>query len=206
LTDPATGLTDSEELLSYIRSAVLYLTSRYQLMHFLRINRRLVVTAADVESYNIPDHYGFIAPINTRESGLICNTLAGDEPTNLEYLDLARFAILRRTTTGRPTQFTMAASVLYLTPVPDDAYVIESIEKATQFDSEGAEIPTPYVAMVSAFALLRMSSDQGRANPLLGQEVSQLVQAVVNGEARQKVRFYTSRERVGSWGTRRSGR
>jgi hypothetical protein len=206
LTDPATGLVDDVELLAYVGSSVRYLANRYQLMHFVALNRALLTTAAGVESYRLPPSYGFVAPAQTRESGLLCNTVAGDEPTNLEWVDPTRYELIRSTDAGKPTQFTLAQGTIYLRPTPDQAYRIEAVERAQQFDAESAEIPDPYVAAVSVYALFRLASDMGRATPLLGAEVTELVKVMVNNEQRSRQKFYTSRERVGRWGTRRRGR
>lgn len=194
LVDPTTGFIDRDEIQSYVSDAMRYLANRYQLQHFLRMNRELFRTAASVESYAIPDNYGFHSPEQTRYSGFAVTNTDGTSISNLEYYDLPRYNTVRTTTTGRPARFTIAESLMYLQPTPDGVYVIEAIERPVQ---DGVEVPEPYVALVAIETLYRMASDQGKATPMLHDERIQLTRAAVNGEARQRQRFYTAWESAG---------
>jgi hypothetical protein len=199
LADPATGLVDDSELTTYLLESLRYLANRYQLQHFLEINRQLFTTIANVEAYALPENYGFWAPEETRRSGIAVTNTDGTQTTNLEYYDPARFNVLRNPgLTNRPAWFTVTQSLLYLSPVPDKAYVIEGIERQVQ---DGSDIPMPYVEAIKIEALFKMASDVAHVAPkslsLLAEERKQILRTLVNNEARFRQRFYTSRERVG---------
>lgn len=203
LVDPVTGFIDRDEIYAYVLNAMRYLANCYQLQHFLRMNRELFRTVASVESYPIPDSYGFWSPEETRYSGLAISNTDGTSIANLEYWDLPRFNNTRSSTTGRPARFTIAESLLYLQPIPDAVYVIEAIIRPVQ---DGIEVPEPYVAMVAIETIYRMAADQGKVTPMLLDERVQLTRTAVNGESRQRIRFHTSYERVGfGRGRRRYG-
>ena len=101
---------------------------------------------------------------------------------------------MRSTTTGRPAWFTFIEDLMYLQPTPDAIYIIEAIERPTQ---NGVDIPEPYVEMVQAETLYRIATDLGRLNQSLIDDRVQMTRTVVNGEQRQRQRFYTSYERPG---------
>ncbi len=203
LVDMSTGMVDQAELLTYLGVAVRYLATCYQLQMFLRINRQLFVTQTGVERYQLPDNYGYVAPLETYRSGLLCNTLDGLQPTNLEYYDPARYNLLRTpANTSKPAWFTLTQGQMWLQPIPDQVYAIEAVEKPTQ---SGDGVAEAYVAMVEAETLYRMAADQGRVVPELTDERGHLTRSVVNNEARQRQRFYTARERVGRGRYRRYG-
>lgn len=203
LVDPTTGFYDPDELDSYIHAAMRYLANRYQLQHFLAMNRELFRTVASVEFYQLPPNYGFWSPEETRRSGFAISDSAGANPGNLEYYDPARFNLLRSTTTGKPARFTLIENRMYLQPIPDTIYVIEALERSVQ---DGDEIPESYVEAVKIETLWRMASDQGKATAILADEKTQILRTLVNGESRQRQRFYTSYERAGiGRGRRRYG-
>lgn len=203
LVDPITGFYDSDELASYVHAAMRYLANRYQLQHFLSMNRELFRTVANVEFYQIPPNYGFWSPEETRRSGFAISASNGTNPGNLEYYDPARFNLLRNTTTGKPARFTLMENRMYLQPIPDTIYIIEALERPVQ---DGDEIPELYAEAVKIETLWRMASDQGKATALLADERTQILRTLVNGEARQRQRFYTSYERPGiGRGRRRYG-
>lgn len=203
LIDRVTGFVDADEVRTYVRGALRYLANRYQLQHFLQMNRELFRTVSGVESYLLPPNYGFWSPEETRRSGFAISASDGTNPGNLEYHDPARFNLLRSTTTGKPAWFTLVQSMMHLQPVPDTIYIIEALERPTQ---EGDVIPDPYVQAVEIETLWRMASDQGKANGLLADERMQVLRTLVNGESRQRQRFYTSYERPGiGRGRRRYG-
>ena len=200
LIDPAVGLVDEDELKVYVRSAAQYFANRYQLQHFLNMNRELFRTSASVESYTIPANYGFIAPDDTRRSGIAAADSDGTNTTNLEYYEPVRFNLIRSTTESKPAWFTVIGNLMYFGPIPDAIYIIEAVERAVQ---DGEEIPEPYVAAVETETLWRMAADQGKATQVLADERLQLTRSMVNNEARTRQKFYTSRERVGSGRTSR---
>lgn len=194
LIDPQTGYIDRSEIAAYIAASVRYLANRYQLQHYLEINRELLRTVSGVESYTLPANYGFWAPEETRRSGLAATNSDGTQTSNLEYYDPARFNLYRTTNTGKPSWFTVAQNLIYFQPIPDAVYLIEAIERPVQ---TGADIPDVYAAAVEIETLWRMASDQGKATPLLGAEHVEIVRTLVNNESRFRQRFYTSRERIG---------
>lgn len=194
LVDPQTGFLDEEELEDYIGIAITYLTSRYQLQHFLNIDRELLRTEPDVETYAIPPNLGFWAPEQTRQSGLSIRTLDDDDSvTNLEYYDPARFNLYRTGTTGKPAWFTLANNLFWLQQVPDQVYVIEAIVRP----SATLDIPEAYVPAVGIQTLYRLAADKNKLTPVLQDEHTQIIRTLVNNEARFRTRFYTSRERIG---------
>lgn len=195
LGDPVTGLVDDSELKTYLLEAMRFLANRYQLQHFIRINRQLFVTKASVEQYSLPDNYGFWAPEETYRSGLAITNTDGTQTTNLSYYDPARFNLVRSPSlTSRPAWFTVTQSLIYLAPIPDQAYFIEAIERQIQ---DGTDIPMPYVEAIKIEALLKLASDVGRATQILTQEHMEILRTLVNNESRFRQRFYTSRERTG---------
>lgn len=201
LGDPATGLVDDSELSTYLVQSMRFLANKYQLQHFLRINRQLFITQADVEQYDIPDNYGFWAPEETYRSGLSVTDTDGTSTTNLMYYDPAKFNLIRTTDlTSRPSWFTVTQGLIYLSPVPDDSYVIEAIEKQIQ---DGTDIPVPYAEAIKIEALVKLASDSGKVNQMLMQEHMDILKPLVNNEARFRQRFYTSRERIGFRRSRR---
>ena len=200
LVDPVTLFVDPDEAKTYVMEAVRYLANRYQLQHFLQMNRELFRTAASAEFYPLPPHYGFWSPEETRRSGFVIAESDGTSPNNLEYYDPARFNLLRSTTTGKPARFTLLQNFMYLQPIPDAVYIIEALERPVQ---DGDSVPDPYAQAVQIETLWRMASDLGKATTLLADERTQVLRTLVNGEARQRVRFYTSYERPGM---RRGGR
>lgn len=195
LVDPQTGFYDEDEVLYYIVNAERYLANRYQLQHFLNINRELFRTTANVETYDIPPNYGFFAPEETRRSGFAVTSTDGTGTTNLYYYDPARYNLLRTSGAGKPQWFTLMADLIYLQPVPDAVYVIEAIMRPTR-DSE-SDIPEAYGMAVAIETLWRMASDAGKATPVLQDERTETLRTLVNNEHRQRQRFYTSPERVG---------
>lgn len=204
LVDPLTGFYDQDEVLFYVQAAMRYLANRYQLQHFMRINREFLRTVANVESYTMPPTYGFWSPEETRRSGLAVSDTNGTNQTNLFYYDVARYNLLRTAaTTGRPAWFTVADSLIYFQPTPDATYVIEAIERPIQGDTD---IPDAYAEGIGIETLWRFASDLGKATPVLIQERTEILRTLVNGEARQRQRFYTSHERPGfNRGRRRYG-
>jgi hypothetical protein len=196
LTDTATGFVDHTEIETYVQDALRYLANRYQLQMFLEINRNILTTVAGVESYVMPDHYGFWAPEETHRSGLAVAETDGTDVTNLTYYDPARFNLLfSATSPGRPSSFTLANGLLYFYPVPDQAYTIQGLIRGSQ--EHTSNIAEPYVAAVKVETLYRMAADRGKLAPPLADERRELLQALVNGESRTRQRFYTSRERIG---------
>ena len=203
LVDPVSGFYDPDEIVTYLMDAMRYLANRYQLQHFLNMNRELFRTVADVEFYPIPSNYGFIAPTESRRSGLAIKNSDGTAIANLEYYDPARYELIRSTTTGKPAWFTVAHNLLYFMPIPDTQYIVEAIERETQ---DGDEVPDAYVAIVKIETLWRLASDMGKATQLLADERAQLTRTLVNNESRFRQRFYTSYERPGiGRGRRRYG-
>ena len=194
LVDPVTSFVDADEAKTYVMGAVRYLANRYQLQHFLQMNRELFRTVASVEFYPLPPHYGFWSPEETRRSGFVIAESDGTSPNNLEYYDPARFNLLRSTTTGKPARFTLIQNFMYLQPIPSAIYIIEALERPVQ---DGDDVPDPYVQAIQIETLWRMASDQGKATQLLADERTQILRTLVNGEARQRVRFHTSYERPG---------
>jgi len=194
LVDPQTGYIDREEISHYLQASVRYLANRYQLQHFLKMNRELFRTEVGMESYVVPPNYGFWYPDETRKSGLAVTNSDGTQTANLEYFDPPRFNLFRTTTQNKPAWFTLMEGLLYLQPIPDATYLIEAIERPIQ---DGADIPEPYVAAVEIETLWRMASDLGKATVLLDRERLELLRTLVNGEARMQQKFYTSRERPG---------
>ena len=178
----------------YIQAAMRYLANRYQLQHFLRMNRELFRTVANVESYQIPDNYGFQYPQDDHHSGIAISNTDGASRVDLEYYEPARYNLVRSTTTGRPAWFTLIENLMYLQPTPDAIYIVEAVERPTQ---SGVDIPEPYVEMVQAETLYRMAADMGRLNQSLIDDRIQITRTVVNGEQRQRLRFFTSVERIG---------
>jgi hypothetical protein len=194
LVDSATGFVDADEVQTYVMAALRYLANRYQLQHFLHMNRELFRTVVGVESYALPPSYGFWSPEETRRSGFAISARDGTNPTNLYYYDPASFNLLRSTTTGKPAWFTFVQHMMYLQPIPDTIYTIEALERPTQ---DGNTVPDPYVQAVEIETLWRMASDLGRATGVLADERTQVLRTLVNGESRQRQRFYTSYERGG---------
>ena len=194
LVDPVTSFIDPDEVTSYVMEAVRYLANRYQLQHFLKMNRELFRTTASVEFYALPPNYGFWSPEETRRSGFAISSSDGTSPGNLEYYDPARFNLLRSSTTGKPARFTFMQSFMYLQPTPDAVYIIEALDRPIQ---DGDGIPDPYVQAVEIETLWRMASDLGKATGVLADERMQVLRTLVNGVARQRQKFYTSYERVG---------
>lgn len=201
LVDPQTGYFDEEEVTEYCRIAMRYLANRYQLQHFVRINRELFRTVDGVESYALPANYGFIAPDDTRRSGLAVADSDGTNPHDLVYYDVARFTLVRSATENRPAWFTVADSLIYLGPIPDTTYIIEAIERPVQ---DGETLPEQYAQAIGIETLWRLASDQEKVTPALANERRETLQTIVNNESRARQKFYTSRERIGL-GTR-SGR
>lgn len=194
LVDPVTAFVDTDEVESYVMEAIRYLANRYQLQHFLSMNRELFRTVANVESYPLPPGYGFWSPEETRRSGFAISSSDGTSPGNLEYYDPARFNLLRSTPTGKPARFTLIENAIYFQPTPDAVYSIEALNRPVQ---DGDTVPDSYAQAVRIETLWRMASDLGKANGLLADERMQVLRTLVNGEARQRQRFYTSYERSG---------
>jgi len=200
LVDPQTGYFDEDEVVDYVLTAIRYLKNRYQLQHFLEIDRELFRTVASLETYEIPPNYGFWAPEQTRKSGIsVRETSSFEQITNLEYQDPARYNLYRSSTTSRPARFTVANNLFYLQPIPDTVYIIEGIVRPLQ---AGDEVPEPYVLSVQIETLWRMACDQEKATQVLNEERTQVLRTIVNNEKRFRQKFYTSRERIG-WGNRR---
>ena len=194
LVDPVSGFVDPDEMATYVHEAMHYLANRYQLQHFLAMNRELFRTTASAEFYPIPPNYGFWSPEETQRSGFAISSSDGTNPGNLEYYDPARFNLLRSTTTGKPSRFTLINNFMYLQAIPDAVYIIEALERPVQ---DGDNVPDSYVQAVEIETLWRMASDQGKATGLLADERTQVVRTLVNGESRQRQKFYTSFERLG---------
>ena len=194
LVDPVTLFVDPDEVTTYVMEAMRYLANRYQLQHFLQMNRELFRTAVSAEFYPLPPHYGFWSPEETRRSGFVIAESDGTSPNNLEYYDPARFNLLRSTTTGKPARFTLLQNFMYLQPIPDAVYIVEALERPIQ---DGDSVPDPYAQAIQIETLWRMASDLGKATTLLADERMQVLRTLVNGEARQRQRFYTSYERAG---------
>ena len=194
LVDPVTSFVDPDEMASYVMEAMRYLANRYQLQHFLAMNRELFRTTANAEFYPIPPNYGFWSPEETRRSGFAISSSDGTSPGNLEYYDPARFNLLRSTTTGKPARFTLIDNFIYFQPTPDAVYIIEALERPVQ---DGDTVPDLYVQAVEIETLWRMASDLGKATGLLADERTQVLRTLVNGESRQRQRFFTSYERPG---------
>ena len=93
--DPTTGFIDRDEILTYIQASVRYLANRYQLQHFLRMNRELFRTVINVESYQLPDGYGFQYPQDDRHSGIAISNTDGASRVDLEYYEPARYNLVR---------------------------------------------------------------------------------------------------------------
>jgi hypothetical protein len=204
LGDPVTGFVDDSELSTYLVESMKFLANKYQLQHFLRINRQLFTTSANVEQYDIPDNYGFWSPEETYRSGLAVTNTDGTQTTNLMYYDPARFNLVRTPgLTSKPSWFTVTQGLIYLAPIPDQAYIIEAIERQVQ---DGTDIPVPYAEAIKIEALVKLASDAGKITPLLLKEHTDLLMPLVNSESRFRQRFYTSRERIGSGRYRRYGR
>lgn len=195
LVDEQTGFLDEDELEQYIGIAITYLTSLYQLQHFIDINRELFRTALNVETYEIPANLGFWAPEQTRQSGLaVRETDDENQITNLEYYDPARFNLYRTGTTGKPAWFTFANNMMWLQPIPDDVYIIEAIIRPVH---DNIDIPDVYIPAVGIQTLYQLASDKNKLTPQLQDEHTRLLRTLVNNESRFRQRFYTSRERIG---------
>lgn len=203
LTDPVTGFVSRDEIDTYLVQAVRFLANRYQLQHFLAINRDFLTTIAGLENYPLPSNFGFWAPHDTRRSGLAVKLPSGDPPpTNLQYYEPDRYELLRSTTPGQPFFFTFAQGMIYFMPIPDQAYTIQAIERG--LDSPDVPVPTVYEEAVKIEALASMAEDQGKMTPWLMKERDEVIRTLINNEARFRQKFYTSRERIGL--TRRTGR
>lgn len=199
LVDPQTGYLDEDEVLDYVYGAIRYLKNRYQLQHFLEIDRELFRTVADLETYEIPPNYGFWAPEQTRRSGISVREVADFEQiTNLEYQDPARYNLYRSSTTSKPARFTVANNLFYFQPIPDTVYIVEAITRSLQ---AGDEVPESYALAVQLETLWRMAADQEKTTPVLADERTQVLRTLVNNESRFRQQFYTSRERIG-WNRR----
>ena len=194
LVDPVTGFVDPDEAATYVMEAVRYLANRYQLQHFLQMNRELFRTAASAEFYPLPPHYGFWSPEEAQHSGFAISDSDGTNPGNLEYYDPVRFNLLRSTTTGKPAHFTLIHNFMYLQPIPDAVYIIEALARPVQ---DGISVPDPYAQAIQIETLWSMASDQGKATPLLADERTQILRTLVNGEARQRQKFSASHEGFG---------
>jgi hypothetical protein len=210
LVDAATGFFDRDEVEAYIGFAIRYLANRYQLQHFLQMNRELLRTQPGVEIYGLPPNYGFWSPEETRRSGLAVREPDDETPTDLHYYDPARYELSRSRTPGKPAWFTLVSNSLYLMAIPDKVYVVEAIIRPLQ---HGYEIPDPYAQAVEIETLWRLAGDSvnnqdaQRALPVLDKERTEILRTMVNGEHRQRQRFYTSSERIGfGRGRRRYGR
>ena len=197
LTDTSTGFVDHAEIASYVQQSVRYLANRYQLQMFIEINRIFLTTVADVESYTMPSNYGFWSPEETYRSGLSVAETDSTQIYNLMYYDPARFNLIAQqsSSTGKPVAFTIANSLIYFFPVPDKAYTIEALQRPSQ---EGTtSVPDQYAEAIKIETLYRMAADRGKLSPVLQEERTELLRSLVNGESRQRQRFYTSRERIG---------
>lgn len=201
LVDPQTGFVDEDELTAYIQGAMRSLATTYQLQHFLTINRELFRTTDGVESYTLPDTYGFVAPIRDRESGILVSASDGTNPLNLVYYDPVHYNLVRSTTESKPTWFTVTEGLMYLSPIPDAIYIIEAVERAVQ---EGSTIPAPYAEAIEAETLYQLASDMGTVTPMLVEARQRLLKKMVNDESRFRQRFTRDRERIGQ--TTRGGR
>lgn len=205
LTDPQTGFVDRQEIAQYVQQALRYLSNRYQLQHFLDINRELLTTSAGIEDYEIPPNYGFFYPEETYRSGMLICEPDNTQPYNLVYYDPARFNLLHNTTSpAKPVAFTLAQSRLWFFPVPDNAYIIQALERGSQ--ENAVQVPEPYAEAVKIETLYRMAADRDRLTAQLDDERRQILRTLVNGESRTRQRFYTARERIGLGRYRRSVR
>lgn len=199
LVDPQTGYLDEGEVLDYVYGAIRYLKNRYQLQHFLEIDRELFRTVANVETYEIPLNYGFWAPQQTHRSGISVREVSDFEQiTNLEYQDVAQYNLYRSSTTSKPARFTVANNLFYFQPIPDAIYIVEAVTRSLQ---AGDEVPEVYSLPVQIETLYRMACDQQKVTDALVEERTQILRTIVNNEARFRQKFYTSRERIG-WGNR----
>ena len=204
LADPQTGFADREEIAFYVQQALRYLANRYQLQHFLDMNRALLTTSATIEHYTIPANYGFWYPEETYRSGMVISEADGTQVYNLTYYDPARFnLIFNRATTGKPVAFTLMGGLIHFFPIPDKVYQIQALERSSQ---EGAtDVPEPYAEAIKVEALYRMAADKGRLSATLQDERTEILRTLVNGESRTRQRFYTTRERIGIGRYRRYG-
>jgi hypothetical protein len=197
MVDGNTGLADHAEIATYLQQSIRYLANRYQLQMFMDIERHFLATVADLEAYAMPANYGLWSPEETYRSGLsVCET-DGTQIYNLQYYDPARFNLISQqsSSSGKPIAFTIARNLIYFFPVPDRVYTIQALQRHSQ---EGAlSVPDQYVEAIKIETLYRMAADRGKLSPVLQEERIELLRALVNGESRQRQRFYTSRERIG---------
>lgn len=194
LVDPVTGYVDEDELAVYTANACRYLANRYQLQHFLKMNRELFLTEDGIESYSLPDGYGFWSPEDDRRSGFAVSDSDGTNTVDLTYYDPMRFNLERTTNESKPAWFTLIDSLMYLNPIPDTTYIIEAISRPVQ---DGEQIPEPYVAAVQSEILWRLASDMGKATATLGEERTQILMRTANDEKRLQQNFYRSSRQIG---------
>lgn len=187
LTDSATGFYDPDEVEEYVLVALRYLSNRWDLLHFFRLNRNLFLTASGIEAYTLPDSYGFVVPEEPDKSGLAVTDTTGNSPRDLRWYPPQQYELLRSSSTGRPIRFTLAENQLYLQPTPDAAYWVQAIERE-EIDST-YDIPDAYLDVVTAETLWRMATDLDKPTQALLDERTQSTRTMVNREARLKTRF-----------------
>ena len=202
LTDPQTGFVDRVEIAFYVKQSLRYLANRYQLQHLMSLDRTLLSTVADTEAYALPDNYGYWYPGETYKSGMAISHSDGTQVYNLNYYDPARYnLIFNSVNTGKPVAFTIMGGAIHFFPVPDDEYHVQALTRESQENALGVVLP--YLEAVKVETLYRMACDKDRLSAALQDERTELLRSLVNGESRQRQKFYTSRERIGR---RRYGR
>ena len=176
------GLFDRDGWKTYIGFAIRYLANRYQLQHFLQMNRELLRTQPGVEIYGLPQLRLLVPGRNTQVRSR-CGEPDDETPTDLHYYD-PRYELSRSRTPGKPAWFTLVSNSLYLMAIPDKVYVVEAIIRPLQ---HGYEIPDPYAQAVEIETLWRLAGDSvnnqdaQRALPVLDKERTEILRTMVNG-------------------------
>jgi hypothetical protein len=95
------------------------LVDQYDLPAYVTLNDTMAQTSAGIESYPLPGNFGRLMR-QVQEGNWGIYLYDGSSSSPLPYTEPSDWMTLGRTTTGRPSTFTLMLGQLWLNPIPDD--------------------------------------------------------------------------------------
>lgn len=185
LVDEDSGQADSTEAALYLLQALLDIVEIADIPAYTYYERALAVTMSGKQDYPLPENFGrmLLPRVRNRRGFYVFDMFT---QTDLEYLDPNSVTRKMSPTLGKPMQFTIIGSALWLYPIPDAnaasnytvrGTYIEKVERPELTD----RVVLPYPTALVDVALYRLGSDMGKDVSILAQQRQESLTRLAQG-------------------------